>query len=73
MLPLDNAKLFWQPGSDANDSLIKLIRYYHSAIGKPKKRKIIAREHSYHGVTIASASLTGLPVMHSGFDCRWMR
>lgn len=69
MLPIKNARLFFgNSGSDANDTLIKLIRYYHSAIGQPEKRKIIARERSYHGVTIASAALTGLPVMHTGFD-----
>ena len=69
MLPLDNAKIFFgNSGSDANDTQMKLIRYYFNAIGQPEKRKIIARERSYHGVTIAAASLTGLPVNQVGFD-----
>jgi len=69
MLPLENAKIFFgNSGSDANDTQMKLIRYYFNAIGQPEKRKIIARERSYHGVTIASASLTGLPVKQVGFD-----
>lgn len=69
MLPMDNAKVFFgSSGSDANDTQIKLLRYYFSAIGKPEKRKIIARERSYHGVTIASACLTGLAVNQTGFD-----
>lgn len=69
MVPMNNAKVFFgNSGSDANDTHIKLLRYYFNAIGKPQKYKIIARERSYHGVTIASASLTGLPVNHSNFD-----
>jgi 4-aminobutyrate---pyruvate transaminase len=69
MVPMNNAKVFFgNSGSDANDTHIKILRYYFNAIGKPKKYKIIARERSYHGVTIASASLTGLPVNHSHFD-----
>jgi adenosylmethionine-8-amino-7-oxononanoate aminotransferase len=69
MLPVDNAKIFFgNSGSDANDTQMKLLRYYFNAIGKPEKRKIIARERSYHGVTMASASLTGLPINQVGFD-----
>jgi len=47
--------------------LIKLLRYYFDAIGKPEKYKIIARDRAYHGVTVASASLTGLAVNHAHF------
>lgn len=69
MVPVDNAKVFFgNSGSDANDTHIKMLRYYFNAIGKPEKFKIIARERSYHGVTIASASLTGLPPNHTHFD-----
>ncbi|HUP25264.1 MAG TPA: aminotransferase [Thermoanaerobaculia bacterium] len=55
-------------GSDANDTNVKLIWYYHNLIGKPRKKKLIARKRAYHGVTVASASLSGLPSMHRGFD-----
>ncbi|ARN73828.1 aminotransferase [Oceanicoccus sagamiensis] len=69
MLPVEDAKVFFgNSGSDANDTQMKLIHYYFDAIGMPEKRKIIARERSYHGVTIASASLTGLSVNQIGFD-----
>ena len=68
MVPVDNAKIsFGNSGSDANDTLIKLLRYYFDAIGKPEKYKIIARDRAYHGVTVASASLTGLAVNHAHF------
>ncbi len=69
MVPVENAKVFFgNSGSDANDSHIKMLRYYFNAIGKPQKYKIIARERSYHGVTVASASLTGLVPNHTYFD-----
>jgi len=69
MVPVDNAKIFFgNSGSDANDSHIKMLRYYFNAIGKPEKYKIIARERSYHGVTVAAAALTGLAPNHTHFD-----
>ncbi|MCR8922952.1 aminotransferase [Dasania sp. GY-MA-18] len=69
MVPVDNAKIFYgHSGSDANDSHIKMLRYYFNAIGKPEKRKIITRERAYHGVTVAAGSLTSLPVNLAHFD-----
>ncbi|MGH6945661.1 MAG: aminotransferase, partial [Geminicoccaceae bacterium] len=59
--------LFTSSGSEANDTAVKLVRYYHHAIGRPEKHKIIARDRAYHGVTLASASLTGLPHAHRDF------
>ncbi|MDO9711500.1 aminotransferase [Paracraurococcus lichenis] len=59
--------LFSNSGSEANDAAIKLAWYYHHAIGKPAKRKIIGRMRGYHGVTIAAASATGQPANHAGF------
>ncbi|WP_019529179.1 aminotransferase [Dasania marina] len=69
MVPVDDAKIFFgHSGSDANDSHIKMLRYYFNAIGKPEKRKIITRERAYHGVTVAAGSLTSLPVNLAHFD-----
>ena len=59
---------FANSGSEANDSAIKMIWYFNNAIGRPAKKKIISRLKGYHGVTIASASLTGLPYNHKMFD-----
>ena len=64
--PMSKA-LFTCSGSEANDTAIKLVRYYHHALGKPDKHKIIARMRAYHGVTLACASLTGLPHVHRDF------
>lgn len=60
--------LFNSSGSESNDTAIKLIWYYHNAIGKPKKKRIIGRHRGYHGCTIATASLSGQPTMHQDFD-----
>jgi 4-aminobutyrate---pyruvate transaminase len=60
--------LFGTSGSEANDMQIKLSWYYNNARGKREKKKIISRVRAYHGVTIASASLTGLPWVHNDFD-----
>ena len=59
---------FGLSGSDANDTQVKLVRYYNNLLGRPKKKKIISRRFAYHGVTLASASLTGIPSFHAAFD-----
>lgn len=58
---------FCNSGSEANDTAIKMVWYYHTAMGNPKKKKIISRQNSYHGVTLAAASLTALNYAHEGF------
>ncbi len=69
MVPFDAGRVFFGlSGSDANDTQIKLMWYYNNAIGRPEKKKIISRTRGYHGVTIASGSLTGLPPFHKHFD-----
>jgi len=59
---------FTSSGSEANDTQVKLIWYYNNALGRPRKKKIISRVKAYHGVTIMTASLTGLPANHTDFD-----
>jgi 4-aminobutyrate--pyruvate transaminase len=69
LAPVPMSKVFFaNSGSEANDSAMKLVWYYHNAIGKPQKKKIVSRIKAYHGVTVASASLTGLPNNHRDFD-----
>ncbi|HIL63137.1 MAG: aminotransferase [Pseudohongiellaceae bacterium] len=69
MVPVTDARIFFSnSGSEANDSHIKMLRYYNNVTGNPQKKKIIALDRGYHGVTLASAALTGLPVMHTHFD-----
>ncbi|PIA37752.1 hypothetical protein AQUCO_03000348v1 [Aquilegia coerulea] len=59
---------FTSSGSEANDTQVKLVWYYNNALGRPEKKKIISRKKSYHGSTLVSASLTGLPILHQKFD-----
>ncbi|MEO1313973.1 MAG: aminotransferase, partial [Pseudomonadota bacterium] len=60
--------IYQSSGSEANDTQIKLQWYYNNALGRPDKKKIISRVKGYHGVTIVSGSLTGLPYNHMDFD-----
>jgi 4-aminobutyrate--pyruvate transaminase len=60
--------LFSNSGSEANDSVVKLVWFYNNSIGRPQKKKFIARKSGYHGITVASGSLTGLPANHNAFD-----
>ena len=60
--------LFASSGSEANDSALKLIRYYWNLKKKPHKKIHLSRELAYHGVTMAAASLSGLTPMHPQFD-----
>jgi 4-aminobutyrate--pyruvate transaminase len=69
MAPLPMARAFFaNSGSEANDTAIKLVWYYWNALEQPERKKIISRQRAYHGVTVASASLTGLPPNHRDFD-----
>jgi putrescine aminotransferase len=63
-----NRVLFASSGSEANDTAIKLIRYYWNLRGKPHKKIHLSREMAYHGVTLAAASLSGITSMHPQFD-----
>ena len=67
--PVPMSKVFFaNSGSEANDSAIKMVWYLNNALGRPQKKKIIGRLKGYHGITIGSASLTGLPANHRSFD-----
>jgi L-2,4-diaminobutyrate transaminase len=65
MSPVPMAKVFYgNSGSDANDTNAKIIWFYNNALGRPQKKKIIARHRGYHGVTVLSGGLTGLKNLH---------
>jgi len=69
MAPVPMSKAYFtNSGSEANDTMIKMVRYRSNALGKPAKKKIISRIKGYHGVTLAAASMTGLPNNHRSFD-----
>ena len=67
--PVPMARAFFgNSGSDANDTNLKIVWYYNNVLDRPEKKKIISRIRGYHGVTVATAGLTGLDNLHAGFD-----
>lgn len=63
-----NHVFFGNSGSDANDTLIKIIWHYNNILGREKKKKIITRGRGYHGVTVFVSGLTVLPGVNQGHD-----
>lgn len=69
LAPVPMSKVFFaNSGSEALDTALKLVRYLNNVRGRAKKKKVIARQKAYHGVTLGAASLTGLPLNHRDFD-----
>ena len=69
LAPGDMRKVFYGlSGSDANETQAKLVWHYHNLIGKPDKKKIIARERGYHGCSVVSGSMTGMNFYHAHMD-----
>jgi adenosylmethionine-8-amino-7-oxononanoate aminotransferase len=64
------AFFFTSGGAEATDTTIRTARYYWRALGRPNKTKIISRELSYHGSTVAAASATGVPEFSDVFGPR---
>src|SRR5699024_2672968 len=63
-----NSVFFTSGGSEANDTAFKLSRFYWGLKNQPNKKKFITLENAYHGVTVASQSLTNIPAFHSFSD-----
>ena len=59
-----NNVFYANSGSEANDTIIRMVRHFWALEGKPQKRVIIGREYGYHGSTIMSASMGGMSGMH---------
>jgi L-2,4-diaminobutyrate transaminase len=69
MAPKGMSKVYFGlSGSDANETSVKIVWYYNNVLGRPAKKKIIARHRAYHGATIMAGSLTGVDVFHKAFD-----
>ncbi|MGH7072687.1 MAG: aminotransferase class III-fold pyridoxal phosphate-dependent enzyme, partial [Stellaceae bacterium] len=69
MMPVPMGRVFFNnSGSEANDTAMKIVTYYNNAVGRPAKKKFISRNQAYHGVTWATAGLTGLAANHRDFD-----
>jgi len=56
---------FTGSGSEANDTVVRMVRRYWDLMGKPERSVIISRRNAYHGSTMAGASLGGMAGMHA--------
>ncbi|PLX36077.1 MAG: aspartate aminotransferase family protein [Hyphomicrobiales bacterium] len=63
--PHMNRVFFTSSGSEANDTVFRMVRHYWAVLGKPEKMTIIGRKNGYHGSTLAGASLGGMEGMHN--------
>ena len=69
LAPKGMGKVFFSnSGSEANETALKLIRAYNKLRGRSAKKKILTRTFSYHGVGLATTSMTGLPSCNVPFD-----
>ncbi len=60
--PFEAGKVFYtNSGSEANETMVKILWFMHAAEGRPEKRKILTRVNGYHGVSVVAASMTGKP------------
>ena len=63
-----NQVFYGTSGSEANDTIVRMVRHFWNLEGKPGKKTFISREHAYHGSTMAAASLGGMAAMHGQAD-----
>jgi len=63
--PQFNHVFFTNSGSEANDTVVRMVRHFWTLEGKPEKTVIISRENAYHGSTVAGSSLGGMKGMHA--------
>lgn len=63
-----NHAFFASSGSEANDTIVRMVRHYWNLMDRPKKKTFISRELAYHGSTMAAASLGGMTEMHAQAD-----
>ena len=69
LAPVPMSKVFFaNSGSEAADTVVKIVWFFSNAVGRPAKKKIIARRDGFHGSTVAAASLTGIFRNHRKFD-----
>ena len=60
-----NRVFFAGSGSEANDTVVRMVRRYWDLMGQPGRHTIISRRNAYHGSTVAAASLGGMKPMHA--------
>ncbi len=66
--PQFNHVFLTSSGSEANDTIVRMVRRYWDVLGQPQRKTFISRWSAYHGSTLAGASLGGMPAMHAQGD-----
>lgn len=66
--PQFNRVFFTSSGSEANDTVFRMVRTYWDKMRQPEKKTIIGRWNGYHGSTLAGTSLGGMKGMHEQGD-----
>ena len=59
-----NHAFFSSSGSEANDTVVRMVRRYWDLKGQPNKKTFISREYAYHGSTMTGMNLGGMTAMH---------
>src|SRR6056297_2093447 len=60
--PFASGRVFYtNSGSEANDTIVKMLWFLNRSLGQPERTKILTRGNAYHGVTVAASSMTGKP------------
>lgn len=66
LAPVPMSRVFFtNSGSEANDTVVKMLWMINRGRGEPQRRKIITRRNAYHGVTAVAASMTGKDYVHA--------
>lgn len=60
-----NKVFYTGSGSEANDTIVRMVRRYWHLQDQPERQTIISRINAYHGSTIAGTSLGGMAGMHA--------
>ena len=60
-----NHVFFANSGSEANDTILRMVRHFWALEGRPEKHVVISRHNAYHGSTTAALSLGGMSPMHA--------
>ena len=63
-----NRVFFANSGSEANDTVVRMVRHYWNLKGAHRKKTFISRKYAYHGSTVAAVSLSGMSPMHGQAD-----
>jgi adenosylmethionine-8-amino-7-oxononanoate aminotransferase len=66
LAPVPMSRVFFtNSGSEANESIVKLLWLMWAAEGQPQRRKVLTRRNAYHGATVMASALTGKDYVHA--------